>query len=132
MIEGEKSSVPNIVSSGLLALPTPLREYNEAFKKLQKRRQMIPLIGHPAAARHSESSTLVSGHSHSPITNLESHHTPHISRTISNISHMDLGPEDGSSSESEAEEAEYDDLYNDGEDELLPRESEEDVELYID
>lgn len=45
---------------------------------------------------------------------------------------MDLGPEDGSSSESEAEEAEYDDLYNDGEDELLPRESEEDVELYID
>ena len=37
--------VPNCISLGLSRLPSPLREYNETFRKLQERSRQVPLIG---------------------------------------------------------------------------------------
>lgn len=44
-VDGGKASVPNTVSQGLRSLAEPLKAYNYAFKRLQRRCQMQPLVG---------------------------------------------------------------------------------------
>ena len=131
IIEGDAPTVPNIVSAGLSALPTPLREYNDAFRKLQERRRMTPLIGTPAA-RHHELLPHIQVQSTLPPTASGSGNDlaakGHTQDTLGPIYRV----EDDDLSESEAEEDVIEVGYGYGEDELLPRESEEDVELYID
>ncbi|KAH9836596.1 uncharacterized protein C8Q71DRAFT_707708 [Rhodofomes roseus] len=51
VIEGDKGSVPNIVSAGLTQLAGPLTEYNKTFQLLKdRRRRTIPLVGATPAA----------------------------------------------------------------------------------
>lgn len=132
VIESDKSTVPNVISVGLHTLPTPLREYNEAFSKLRERRRMVPLIGTPTSHRPKPSSPSIPAvpppsdmNSHSPLRSIHSTQTQGALPSISD-------PENEFSSDSEVEEDENDGLCEDDEDELLPREFEEDVELYLD
>ena len=92
---------------------------------------MTPQIGTPPARRHKLS----------PHVQVQSTLPPTASGSGNNLVTKDnpqdiSGPiyrvEDDDSSESEAEEDVIGVGYDHGEDELLPRESEEDVELYID
>lgn len=61
ILDDEDLSVPNVVSGGFHSLSSsdgssnPLDDYNMAFKRLQHRRQMKPLV--PQSQRPSESAT---------------------------------------------------------------------------
>ena len=127
VIEGEKALVPNLVSSGLRALPKPLREYNSTFLKLQARRRMTPLIGTPAA-RQREQSLQIGIHSQTSATEAGHGHDPSTSDAARGSSDANPYVDEDDFSESDVEE----DGNDDPEKELLPRESEDDVELYLD
>ena len=92
---------------------------------------MTPLIGTPAARRRELSPHV---QAHSPILAAASGPRDHLSTRdlIDDPPAILYDVEDDDSSESEAEEDEKEVGYGDRDNELLARESEEDVELYID
>ncbi|KAI0077522.1 hypothetical protein K474DRAFT_1595949, partial [Panus rudis PR-1116 ss-1] len=123
-IDGEKAEVTNILAAGVEMLQKPLDEYNEAFKTLQARRRREPLV-----RQHSGDVSESVGHlpSYQPATSTSME--PSSENQSRNASQIEQPEEDP--------DIVWDDTYPMEEevardDEILPRETEEDFDLYAD
>ena len=61
IISGEKPCVPNTISQGLRSLAEPLKAYNHAFTRLQRRCRMQPLVGKAYYSPEEEETGIGSG-----------------------------------------------------------------------
>ncbi|KAK7692084.1 hypothetical protein QCA50_005491 [Cerrena zonata] len=141
VIDSDKSSVPNIVASGLEALLGPLREYNDMFRKLQERRRMTPLIYEPGMVpTHARTSNIppstLSAATDPPATIPDSPTQPSLQTKLAptHDTYIEVGnsdsEDDSHDSTSAGSQDEELDLY--GDDELLPHVESEDVDLDMD
>lgn len=120
-LESTKSIVTDVLSEGVVALSEgpALKEYNDAFKILQERRRAIPLIGEPAVPRFPLQTSLS-----------ESETASHGAHPVEE----DRSSDGSSTTEDNWSSPSEDDPYAmyDARDELLPLETESDVELDMD
>lgn len=132
-IPGDNPEAVNVVEQGLASLEKPLREFNTEFRKQQRRRRRFPLIGEPAIPTSSANETSAPP----PPTSLpmDERSTSDTPATASDVKEAEEEEEDAEGGETEGRGTENQadlDAEADCEDELLPRESEEDVEFDMD
>ncbi|KAI0074176.1 hypothetical protein K474DRAFT_1601943 [Panus rudis PR-1116 ss-1] len=129
-IPGEKAEVPNLFTVGLDALKKPLKDYNIAFQKLQARRRMKPLIGEPASQVTTQ--TDVASSEYIPNETMAAQGHGAALQVIDESTGME-GMVEVAGAESDHEDGEGEEEgFDEGDGLLLSRESEDDVDLYMD
>lgn len=140
-ISGKKAMVPNVLDLGLLKLQAPLKNYNDTFRRQQERRRVTPLLAEPSETPPNPSATppptspeppRVASPVRIPPSPEQSVHEDSSeasdSESSKNASDGESDAESGTGS-SDEDEAEAQGMFGEDWDELLARETEEDVAL---